>query len=71
MCSGNYKLILDTVFFSLIKDVVSVAIDIVGIVSAAAATVDIATGAAVANNDAIDAVVPPTLTKDASAYVGT
>ena len=31
---------------------------------------DVATGAAVANNDAIGTVVPPSSTKDKGAYVG-
>jgi hypothetical protein len=33
--------------------------------------VDVATGAAVADDDAISTVVPPSSTKDEGAYVGT
>ena len=47
--------------------VVSVAF---GFVCAAVATVDVATGAAVADNDAVSTVVPPSSTKDEGAYVG-
>ncbi len=53
--------------FSLTNGIVSVAF---GFVWAAAATVDVATGAAVANNNAISTLVPPSSTKDKGAYIG-
>ncbi len=46
--------------------VVSVAF---GFVCAAVATVDVATGAAVADDDAVSTVFPPSSTKDEGAYV--
>jgi hypothetical protein len=66
------KLILDKVIilfnkvFSLTNGIVSVAF---GFVCFAAATVDAATGAAIADDDPISTVVPPSLTKDKGAYV--
>ena len=63
---GNYKLILDKLInLKLTKDVVSVAVTVVG---AAAAAVDVAT--AVANNGAFGVVVLLSLTKDEGMYVG-
>ena len=57
--------------FSLTKSnyfgIVSVAF---GFVCTAAATVDVSTGAAVADDDAVSTVVPPSSTKDEGAYVG-
>ncbi len=41
-----------------------------GFVCAAVATVDVASGAAVADDDAVSTVVPPSSTKDEGAYVG-
>jgi hypothetical protein len=41
-----------------------------GFVCAAVATVDVATGAAVADDDAVSTIVPPSSTKDKGAYVG-
>ncbi len=61
--------------FSSTNNVVGIAVDVVvgsggGGVSATA--LDIAAGNAVAadNNDAVDAVVPPSSTKDKDAYIG-
>ena len=47
--------------FSLTNGIVSVAF---GLVCAAAATVDVATGAAVADDNTVRTVVPPSTTKD-------
>ena len=60
--------------FSSTNDVVGVAVSIVvGSGGASGTAVDIAAGSVAAANDdnAVDAVVPPSLTKDKDAYVGT
>ena len=54
-------------YFLVNKDVVAVTVAVViAVVGAAAAVVDVAT--AVANDDAVGAVVPPSLTEDKGAY---
>ncbi len=69
----NYKLILDKVIIwfnkvlGLTNDIVSIAF---GVVCTAAATVDVAKGTAVADDDAVGTIVPPSSTKDEGAYVG-